>query len=72
MFAGKTGAYLSESLLGAPLYGRPLALPTNIRQGWQSLPGTNTLAYYENYGQKSFITLGPELGGDDERKLGIG
>jgi hypothetical protein len=32
------GAYLS----GAP------ALPTNIRQGWKGLPGTNTLAYYEN------------------------
>ncbi len=23
-------------------------LPTNIRLGWKSLPGTNTLAYYEN------------------------
>jgi hypothetical protein len=28
--------------------GRPLALPTNIRPGWKGLPGTNTLAYYEN------------------------
>jgi hypothetical protein len=26
----------------------PLALPTNIRLGWKGLPGTNTLAYYEN------------------------
>jgi hypothetical protein len=28
-------------LSGAPLYGRLLALPTNIRQGWKGLPGTN-------------------------------
>jgi hypothetical protein len=25
-----------------------LALITNIILGWKSLPGTNTLAYYEN------------------------
>jgi hypothetical protein len=25
-----------------------LALPTNIRPGWKSLPRTNTLAYYGN------------------------
>jgi len=25
------------------------ALPTNIRLGWKGLPGTNVLAYYENY-----------------------
>jgi len=43
MFAGKVGAYPSESL-----QGRPLALPTNIRLGWKGLPRTNTLAYYEN------------------------
>jgi hypothetical protein len=30
---------------GAPLYGRLLALPTNIRQG---LPGTNAIGHYEN------------------------
>ncbi len=28
--------------LGAPFYGRPLALPANIRLGWKGLPGTNT------------------------------
>jgi hypothetical protein len=28
--------------------GRLLALPTNIRLGWKGLPGTSTLAYYEN------------------------
>ncbi len=43
MFAGKAGAYPS-----APLQDRPLALPTNIRLGCRGLPGTNTLAYYEN------------------------
>jgi hypothetical protein len=25
-----------------------LALPTKTRLGWKGLPGTNTLAYYEN------------------------
>ncbi len=37
-----------KHLLGAPLQGRPLALPTNIRLGWKGLPGTNTLAHYKN------------------------
>jgi hypothetical protein len=32
--------------------GRLLALPANIRLGWNGLPGTNTLAYYE----KSLLT----------------
>ncbi len=43
---------------------RLLALPTNIRLGWEGLPGTNTLAYYErfvNYGRKSFIALVPDV-----------
>jgi hypothetical protein len=31
-------------LSGTPLKGRLLALPANIRLGWKSLPGTNTLA----------------------------
>ncbi len=30
------------------LKGRPLTLPTNIRLGLKGLPGTYTLAYYEN------------------------
>ncbi len=29
-------------------YCRLLASPTNIGLGWKGLPGTNTLAYYEN------------------------
>jgi hypothetical protein len=39
---------LLKKLLEAPLYGSLLALPTNNRLGWNSLPGTNTLAYYKN------------------------
>ncbi len=34
------------------------ALPANIRLGWKGLPGTNTLAFYENLSitaVKSFI-----------------
>ncbi len=31
-----------------PLYVKLLALPTNNRLVWKGLPGTNTLAYYEN------------------------
>jgi hypothetical protein len=42
MFAGKAGAYPREEHLEL------LDLPTNIRQGWKDLPGTNALAYYEN------------------------
>ena len=38
------GRTLQPSLMFPPA----LALPTNIRLGWKRLPGTNTLAYYEN------------------------
>jgi hypothetical protein len=51
-----------EHVIDAPLYGRLLALPTNIRLGWKGLTGTKTLAYYEHLqitDEKSFITLGP-------------
>ncbi len=34
-------------LSGAPLYGRLLALPANIRLGWKSLAGTNAPTNYE-------------------------
>jgi hypothetical protein len=34
-------------LSDAPLKGRVLTLPTNIRLGWKGLPGTNALAYFE-------------------------
>jgi len=44
MFSGKARAYLSE----APLKGRLLGLPANIKLGGKGLPGINALAYYEN------------------------
>jgi hypothetical protein len=37
-----------KHLSDAPLVGRLLALPTNIRLGWQYLTDTNTPVYYEN------------------------
>jgi hypothetical protein len=45
--------------------GRPHALPANIRPGWRGLPGTNTLAYYENpsiTAVKFFIVQAPGNG----------
>jgi hypothetical protein len=38
----------ARSLSGATLYGKLLALFTNVRLGWKRLPRTNTPAYYEN------------------------
>ncbi len=35
-----------KDLSDTPHQGSLLALPTNVRQGWKSLPGTNTLAYW--------------------------
>jgi hypothetical protein len=57
VFVGKTRA----CPIDAPLYGKPLALPTNSRLDWNGLPGTNTSLSqkFVNYGQKSFITLVP-------------
>ncbi len=50
-----------KHLSDAQLVDRLLALPTNIRQGWQYLPETNTLAYYENQQitNKFFYNIGP-------------
>ncbi len=51
-----------KHILGAPLYGRLLASPTNIRLGWKGLSETNTLAYYENpeiTAVKCFIVQAP-------------
>ena len=39
-----------------------MALPANIRLGWEGVPGTNTLAYYKksvNYGHTKFDSTGP-------------
>jgi hypothetical protein len=44
----KARANMSKAHLGPPLYGKLVALPTNIRQSGKGLPGTNTLAYYEH------------------------
>jgi hypothetical protein len=43
IFASMTGAYPNE----APNLGRLPTLPTKTRQGWEGLPGTNTLTYCE-------------------------
>jgi hypothetical protein len=51
-----------EHLKGSSI-GQAPVLPTSIRLSWKGLPGTNTLAYYENLqitDVKFFITLGPE------------
>jgi hypothetical protein len=54
-----------EHLKDAPLLGKALGLPTNIRLGWKGALRTNTISYYKkfvNYRQKSFKTLalGPQ------------
>jgi hypothetical protein len=43
MFASKAGAYLAETLSGAPSWDRLLALPTNIRLGLKGLPDRKIL-----------------------------
>ncbi len=51
-----------EHLKGALLKQTPI-LPINIRLVWKGLPGTKTLAYYENLyitAVKGLITLTPE------------
>jgi len=48
MLVGRPGAYPRlEHMKGASL-GKATALPANIGLGWKDLPGTNTLALYEN------------------------
>jgi hypothetical protein len=39
---------LMKHLSSSPLLGRLLAIPVNIILLWKGLPGTQTLAYYEN------------------------
>jgi hypothetical protein len=48
-----------EQLSVSLLLGKLLALLENIRQGWKSFAGRNTLAYYGH--GKSFITFWPQL-----------
>jgi hypothetical protein len=62
MYVGKVR---SLPLSGAPerdFIGMGASLPENIKLGWKSSPGTNTLAYYQNsltMAVESFITLDP-------------
>jgi len=42
LFAGKARASPGEKFPNAPLLGRLPALPTNIRLGLKSFPGTNS------------------------------
>jgi hypothetical protein len=44
----RPGAYTRVWHLKDASLGQALALPANIRLGRKGLPGTNTLAYYEN------------------------
>jgi len=44
----RPGAYPRVEHLKGSSIGLAPALPTNLRLGWKFLPGTNTLAYYEN------------------------
>jgi len=58
----KAGAYASEALLGAPLYGKLLPLTTNIRLGWKGLPGkkhAKLIRTLVNYGRKKFYNTWP-------------
>ncbi len=66
VFESKTGTYSSGDFSGAPLYGRLLALPTNIRPDWKGRPGTNALAYYEHLYIKRCLHYG-----DNRSKLEV-
>ncbi len=37
------------ALIGAPLSGKLLALPTKVRLGRKGLPGTNTVTYIDRH-----------------------
>ncbi len=54
-----------KPLLSAPLYGKPLTLPTNIRLGCQGLSGTKTLELITKIRKlrplKVFVILAPGL-----------
>jgi len=43
MFSNRARTYLIGAHRRAPLKGRLLALSTNIRLGWKSMSGTNTI-----------------------------
>ncbi len=47
-FESKARANPMEVLSDASFLVKLLVLPANVRLGWKGLPGTNTLAFYEN------------------------
>ncbi len=66
IFMDKAGAYhislmgliiLREVPFRAPLCGRLLALSTNIWQGYEDLPRTNSLTYYKHSDNTVVIVL---------------
>jgi hypothetical protein len=49
MFVGEARSLPKSGASERALHsGRPRPYIANIRLGWKGLPGTNTLAYYEN------------------------
>jgi len=63
VFAGKAGAYPSETLFRCSTLGQaPGRAPQTIDWFWSGLPRANTFAYYKNLqltAMKSLITLVP-------------
>ncbi len=58
----RTELTLVKQLSGAPLHGKLLALPGNVRWGWKGLPRTkhsSLLQKFVNDGKKCFIRLAP-------------
>jgi hypothetical protein len=54
--------FVGKAIACAPLKGKLLASPTNVRLGWKKLARdkpSSLLRTSINYGQKSFITLAP-------------
>jgi hypothetical protein len=45
-----------EHLSVAPLWGRLMALPTNIRLGWKRDKHSSLFGLFVGYGEKSVIT----------------
>jgi hypothetical protein len=48
IFASKANSAQGEHNSGAPLKGKLLALPANVRLGRKGLPGTNDVAYFDS------------------------
>ncbi len=48
MFVGEARSLPKSRAPERALLGYAAVLPANTRLGWKGLPGTNTLAYYEN------------------------